>query len=266
MIRRYLWIILLLFAIPCYALNPFQAFMMSAGASGAAAEYCASCTGVCIDCEDMGSNTDCDAGAGEALFCRKSYTIVNTGATFTWNTSNTTSQCVGFSNTYDLSISGDGNAASAHVEFTPAANIYALINIKVSDLPTLSEGTGTIVYRVRTSSATSNLDCFQISVYNDSGTYKWRLFHRGTSSADVYDLGATINTSEWAKHQIYWETNKTTGTGITWSINGADQGATSNATTADRTPGSRQFYVGKSSMVVDYDSVRIQTDAEPTCN
>lgn len=37
---RYLWIILLLIAVPCSALTPFQAFMMSAGAGGAAPSEC----------------------------------------------------------------------------------------------------------------------------------------------------------------------------------------------------------------------------------
>lgn len=50
MIKKYLWILFFLIAVPCSALTPFQAFMMSAGAGGAAA---------CATAYDL-----CSAGAG----------------------------------------------------------------------------------------------------------------------------------------------------------------------------------------------------------
>jgi hypothetical protein len=67
MIKKYLWTILLLFAVPCYALNPFQAFMMSAGASGAAAPACNPASNEVGDRTDYG--TEHIDFSADTLYC-----------------------------------------------------------------------------------------------------------------------------------------------------------------------------------------------------
>lgn len=237
----------------------------AAGAGGSAAlvEYCATCTGTCVYCEDFGGTTDCDAGAEtEALYCRYGYTITTTGATWTWNNNNTTAQCSGSSNIYDLSLTGDGNAAIAIYDMSATAEISMVINVLIPDLPGLSANTGALVFDVAT--ASGSLECFRLWVYNDSGTYKWRLMYRSNAGADVYVLGPEISTSVYAKHRIYWKTNQS-GTGITWSVNGSNY--LTDGTTANRTPVRIRYYSNQSSSVYRYDSVRIESGSTPpTCN
>lgn len=219
--------------------------------------FCASCTGTCVYCEDFEGTTDCDAGAGEQLFCRYGYTLDGADATFAFNNAQTTEQCSSCA-TRDLKFTRAGTDASVVYVFGDIDPAYISLFIKISSVAE----DGSWVFEIMRWDLSTPL--ITLISYRPAATTNWRLSHNNKAGSTAYDLGPEIVADQWYHMEWYWLKNQDAG-GLVWKVDGVGQ-TIADGTTKGSSMNAVKYRVRVDNVVVQYDNIRIQTDDYPTCD
>lgn len=235
-------------------MNPYIA---GAGVAAVCSAFAATCSGTCLYAEDFEGTTDC-GGTGDDTYCRYTYTL--TGAP-TFNNANTTSQCTTCA-TRDVSIARSGSDISAVYAFTGTNTAYAIAYINVTTQSSGGDGTAVTLFALRSSSGTNRA---WVVSYNDSGTWKFRFGHTNNSNVTVNTLGPAITTGKWYKINIFWNRNRTVSGGVDFLVDGSSY-TPADTTSRDSDVGQVMYAVQTSNATAEFDTIKVQSDAYPTCN
>ncbi len=250
-------IILFIILIPslCYGQLSGSGFSLSGVGAGtvAATAFCATCTGTCVYCEDFEGATDCSDDTADEN-CRYTYTdTIGAGGTLDFTTAFTTSQC-GATATQAMSMTRSGANVIALYSFGDQNPVYFLGYIKITGTGSQSQ-----FFQLQRSDAGSLIN---ISVYDDAGTKKLRMVHTNQASGSVTTLGPNLSSGTWIQVKIYWNANQASG-GIDWIVDGTSY---TPADTSTKNSNMNIIYTRLAENgTIDYDNMRIQTNAYPTC-
>lgn len=249
-------------ALPCLAgsvQDKCKAVIKAKGGSTTTA-YCATCTGTCVYCEDFEGATDCGATSDDNN-CRYTYTeTVGAGGTLDYGTAQTTSQCSSTA-TKSLLITRAGADVNTLKDWgASSTTVYISGYLKVNTNPVFGAGSAKEILAIANATGTYHV---KIQIYNDGGTYKLRLLHFNQSVGAVYTLLNTHSTGTWYRFRIYWKANQSSG-GVDAYID-STQYTPADTSTYNSNLRIIQYLVTTNDASVEFDNVRIQTDAYPAC-
>jgi hypothetical protein len=227
-----------------------------------AAAYCSSCSGTCAYCEDFEGATNCDDATDDEN-CRYTYTdTIGEGGTLDYGNAQTTTQCSSTS-TKDIKLTRSGNNVSTLYDFGSSyTEVYVSGYVKVVSSPSLASGNAQRILEFQNASGIAHL---KLQIINDGGTYKFQFNHFNQAVGAIYTKGTAYSVGTWYRFRMYWKANQA-GSGVDFYIDTTQYTPDDTSTYNSNVRKIMYSAVVAADSSIEFDNIRIQLDAYPTCS